>query len=560
MRIAAIDIGSNSIHVLVVEPRGDLAFRIVDREKEMVRLGTGGLGRRPLSEASIRTGLDTIVRFRRLADSRGAEDIVAVATSAVREAPNGGEFLREVARRTGIRPRVISGLEEARLIHQAAVYGIDATNGRSVVVDIGGGTTEISLGDATAARRTYSFKLGVIRLTERFVRTDPLSGGQERRLVQFIRRQIAECADQIVAEGFDRVIGTSGTMLSLGAIAFHDQALFDGDRMHHRRLPAKLLHRVRRQVVALDMPHRLRLPGLDARRADLIVAGAILADTIVRRLGAEEITLCDFALREGVILEYLRRNRSRIAKIDQYPDIRRRSVIELAERCAFDAVHAAHVARLAVSLFDQTRAIHGLDDRAREWLEYASLLHDIGAYIAYPAHHKHSYYLIRNGGLRGFDPDEVQVIALVARHHRRRAPGKSDEGVASLPAPLRRAVRVLSAILRVAESLDRSHAQAIGRVEWREDGRTALLLLRATEEVGLEIWAARRHLRPLERALGRNVRVDVAGDQPGSAEVQAPGSPRQGARRGGDGRDRQLRTARALRLVPDGEHPPGGRH
>ncbi len=559
MRIAAIDIGSNSIHMLVVEARHDRGFEIVDREKDMVRLGTGGLGHRPLSEASIRAGLDTIARFKRLADSRAVEDVVAVATSAVREAPNGGEFLRAVARRTGIRPRVISGIEEARLIHQAAVYGVNAASGRTVVIDIGGGTTEITLGDANTVRHAYSFKLGVIRLTERFVRSDPLSRGQERRLVEFIRRDIGDCAEQLIAEGFDRVIGTSGTMLSLGSIAFHDEALFAGDRMHHRRLPAKLLHRVRKQIVALDMARRLRVPGLDARRADLIVAGAILADTIVRRLGAEEITLCDFALREALVLDYLRRNSGRIARIDQYPDIRRRSVIELAERCGADAAHTAHVARLALSLFDQTRALHELDDRAREWLEYAALLHDIGAHIAYASHHKHSYYLICHGGLRGFEPDEIQVIALIARHHRRRPPAKSDQAFAALTAPLRRTVRLLSALLRVAEGLDRRHARTIAAVRWQDDGRNVQLRVEGADEIEIELWAARRQIGPLEQAFRRHVRIDAGGDHAGNAGLEAP-VPGQAARRRGNRRIRKDHAARPAREVAERHRPSGRRH
>jgi exopolyphosphatase/guanosine-5'-triphosphate,3'-diphosphate pyrophosphatase len=263
MRIAAIDVGTNSIHMIVAEAHPDGAFQIVDREKEMVRLGTGGLDGRPLSPEARAAGLDTLMRFKRLADSRGVEKIVAVATSAVREAPNGGEFLAEVAQRAGIYIRVISGHEEARLIYAAAIYGVQAATGTSVVIDVGGGTTEVGVGDAAGMQHFRSLKLGVIRLTDRFVRTDPLTAGDERRLVAHVRAEAAEYLGQVRAAGFERVIATSGTLLNLGAMALNGGGL---DAINHARIPAAALHRLRERIVAADMRQRLRLPGLDSRR------------------------------------------------------------------------------------------------------------------------------------------------------------------------------------------------------------------------------------------------------------------------------------------------------
>src|SRR5206468_3674427 len=228
----------------------------------------------------------------------------------------------------------------------------------------------------------------------------------------------------------------------------------------------------------LDLEKRLRVPGLEPRRADLAVAGAILLDQILRRLGATEITLCDLSLREGLVLDYISRHRKEIAQADRYPDVRRRSVFELAERCRYWPDHSQHVARLAVALFDQTRAIHGLTDREREWLEYAALLHDVGVHISYEGHHKHSYYLIKNGDLRGFEPEEINIIALVARYHRRAVPKREQEDFGDLPRSERRIVRTLAAVLRLAESLDRSHSQTVADVELHDRGEDALLQLR----------------------------------------------------------------------------------
>src|SRR4051812_22943315 len=219
MRIAAIDIGTNSIHMIVVKVRPDLSFEVIDREKDMVRLGAGGLDGKKLTQSAMSAALQTLAKFKRLADSNKVEEIVASATSATREAENGGDFIAEVDRQTGIRIRVISGTEEARLIHLAAGYGVDIGGTTAVVVDIGGGSVEITLGTPTPLTLGRSFKVGVIRLTEGFVKSDPLSGGDERRLVKHLNREMGGYIDQIVGRGFDRVIGTSGTILSLGLMA-----------------------------------------------------------------------------------------------------------------------------------------------------------------------------------------------------------------------------------------------------------------------------------------------------------------------------------------------------
>jgi exopolyphosphatase/guanosine-5'-triphosphate,3'-diphosphate pyrophosphatase len=511
MRLAAIDIGSSSIHMIVVEVKADLSWEIIDREKEMVRLGAGGLGGRMLAPAAIEAALETLGRFKDLAESRQVDEIVAAATSAVREARNGGEFLAALIERTGIRPRVLTGVEEARLIHKAAVYGVDAASGTTVVIDIGGGSMEVTLGTASKVQTARSFLLGVIRLTDKYVTSDPLSKGDERRLVKRIRSDLAPFARQIASAGFARAIATSGTSLALGGMAVAGNRLFDTDSIHHTRIPAKALHRVRKQVVGLDLQRRLRLPGLDSRRSDLIVAGAVLLDTVVRLIGAREVTLSDFALREGLVLDFIDRNHKRIARAERYPDIRRRSVVELGERCRWYPDHAEHVARLALSLFDQTRAGHRLGDRAREWIEFAALLHDVGGHISYLNHHKHSYYLIREGGLRGFDPEEVEAIALLARAHRRGRIKRSHASLQSLSPAARRVVTVGAALLRLAESLDRSHGQLIDRVELLHAGKACRLRLHAHAPAELERWAAARHVAPFEKVIGRAVTIELAG-------------------------------------------------
>ena len=511
MRIAAIDIGTNSIHMIVVQVRPDLSFEVIDREKDMVRLGAGGLDGRSLTPTAISAALQTLSKFRRIAESHKVDEIVACATSATREADNGGDFIAEVDRQIGIRIRVISGTEEARLIHLAAGYGVDIGATTAVVVDIGGGSVEITLGSATHLTLGRSFKVGVIRLTERFVKSDPLSGGDERRLIKHLNREMGSYIDQIAGKGFDRVIGTSGTILSLGLMAATDDGEPPED-VRNLKVSAKALHRLRKHLVESDIKERLATPGMDPRRADLSVAGSVLFDTIIRRLGTDAFTLCDLALREGIVLDYIRRNSARIRKVERYPDVRRRSIVELGERCGYWSEHAQQVARLALNIFDQTRSVHGLSDREREWLEYGALLHDVGVHISYERHHRHSYYLIKNGDLRGFDPQEIEVIALIARYHRQATPKKSHDGYGDLKGSVRKTVKVLSAMVRLAEGLDRSHAQALAGIDLYPRGDDYLARLRATGDAELELWAAHRHVAPLEGILGKPLRFEVAGN------------------------------------------------
>lgn len=507
MRLAAIDIGTNSVHMIIVRVRPDFSFEVVDREKEMVRLGAGGLDGKKLTPEAMTAALQALSKFARLAESHQVDEILAVATSATREAENGGAFLRAIERRTGIRVRIITGTEEARLIHLAAVYGVD-TPKPAVVIDIGGGSVEITRGSGNQVDAARSFKLGVIRLTERFVDSDPISNRDERKMVKFIREEVDRYLEGIVELGFDRVIGTSGTILSLGTVAaaLEEDAVPQGTR--NLRVSAKSLRRLRKTAVEMDMEERLHLPGLDPRRADIMVAGAILLDTLLKRLDAEEITLCDLALREGVLLDYIQRHRKHIRNVDSYPDVRRRSVIELAERCAWEADHSKQVAAIALTLFDYTRRLHGLGDREREWLEYAGLLHDIGNHISYEKHHRHSYYLIKNGDLRGFEPAEIDMIALLTRYHRRATPKREHIGLTDLAKQQRRTVQILSAFLRLAETLDRSRHGVVRGIEARERMGQLSIKVQAVGDAELEVWAAHKQAHALAEALDVKIRID----------------------------------------------------
>jgi exopolyphosphatase/guanosine-5'-triphosphate,3'-diphosphate pyrophosphatase len=255
--------------------------------------------------------------------------------------------------------------------------------------------------------------------------------------------------------------------------------------------------------VTADLRERLRMPGVDAQRADIIVAGAVILDTILGRLGAKDLVLCEWALREGLLLDYIHGHPRTLARAEAYPDVRRRSVVALGERCDYDEAHARHVA--------------GLGATARALLEHAALLHDIGHHISYPGHHKHAYYLIKNGDLRGFHPGEIELLANIARYHRRGHPRKKHAAFASLPRASRQVVRVLAGCLRVADVLDRSHRQVVRSLVVSEVPEGLRIRARAEGDHELELWGAPRRTQLLEEALGLAVRVEAVAVEPRSA-------------------------------------------
>jgi exopolyphosphatase/guanosine-5'-triphosphate,3'-diphosphate pyrophosphatase len=521
MRIAAIDLGSNSFHMVIVEVQASGGFQVVGREKEMVRLGSSTLSRGRLPAAAMSRGLEALVKYKRLARTQGVDKVLAVATAAIREATNGEEFLQRVGKETGIWPKAISGDEEGRLIYLSALHSVRLEGKRALVVDIGGGSVELVLGAGSRLEDVASEKLGVIRMTEAFVHSDPLSGKDEARLVSHVEAALAAGGARLAEAGFDCAIGTSGTVLGLGALALHMGSEAPPETLHHVTVKAAAIHALRKRLVASDMRERLKMPGMDARRADIIVAGAVVLDTILDRLGVSELTLCEWSLREGILLDYIHRHPRSLARAEAYPDVRRRSVVSLGERCAYDEAHGVQVAALAASLFDQTVALHGLGGDERALLEYAALLHDVGRHISYPGHHKHSYYLIKNGNLRGFDPEEIEVIASVARHHRGGPPQKKHAGYGRLSKGRRRAVRVLAGFLRIADALDRSHRQVVRRVTVSRRSGGIRIACETNGNSDLEMWGAPRRKALLEKELGQPIRVDALGPARAAA---TPGS------------------------------------
>jgi len=500
MRLAAIDVGSNSVHMIVADASRDGHLEVVDRVKEMVRLGRRSFTTGRLTDESMDLAIGALKNFGRLARVRRVDRMRAVATSAVREAHNRVAFIRRIRRETGIKVEVISGAEEARLIFQAAQHAFGLDGGPHLLVDVGGGSVELVLVQDGQPLWMHSAKLGVARLSERFLTEDPPSNAQLRKLEDHLEDKIGDLLRKARKAGVVGAIGTSGTINTLVAMARASRGEELG-RLHGASATAAEISSLATDLVTANAALRAELPGMDAKRVDLMPAAGALVDFILKRSGAPKLVACSWALREGLILSLLRTARGSTAA-----DARRRSVKALAARFAGPNEHGRQVARLALRLFDATAPVLGLPKGSRELLEYAALLHDIGHAIDHDRHNRHSYYLIKNAELFGFEPDEIEVIAQAARGHRKQAPKVDSPDLSALSGPKRRLVRGFAAILRVADALDRTHFGVVKNIEVSySPGRLIIGVDSNREKADLELWTCERRTDLLSRLLDRQV-------------------------------------------------------
>jgi len=520
VRIAAIDIGSNSIHMVIATAHPPAGFEVVDREREVVQIGRGSFADRRLRRGAMQRTALALGRFVQLARRLQADRILCTATAAVREAANGGEFLQLCREHAGITPRVIPAAEEGRIIDLAIRASLRMPAERALVVDIGGGSAQLVLGDGTRAPRVTSMALGALRLTEAFLASDPPGPREVTRLRRAIRESLREALPAPAVRDGVAVYGSSG---AIHALAHASAWLERGERLRQVNghvLTAVALRRTTRRLLRMSCAQRERLPDVDALRAEIIVPGALVLLEVLERAEATAITLSDYGVREGLVLDWLQHHTQEVSALDRVDDVRLRSVLALQGKFGPAGPHPGHVADLSLAMFDGLREAHGLGDTEREWLRFAALLHDVGSAIGYDGHAEHSFYVIEHGMLRGLTADEVAVIALVARYHGKRRPRKRDEAFAALEKPMRSAVRWLSAMLRIAEGLDRSHYQLVSGLRVLRRGGTVSVVVRARRDAQLELWAARRRVAPLEKLLGADVRV-VAGAPTARAVVSS---------------------------------------
>jgi len=515
VRVAVLDIGSNTVHLVVVDGRPDGTFTQVARERDTLRLAESAFPAGHLPDEAVERLTASVRRMRATADRLQAEALIAFATSAIREARNGADALGRVRAATGVAITVLPGVEEARLTYLATRHWTAFSARRLLVVDIGGGSLEVAGGEGERPELVESLPLGVARLTSRFVRSDPPSAEDLAALRVHTLAVLGPLAEWVRAQPWEVVCGTSKTFRNLGAFA---RALPEAPTPAHALgfagvdgQTAPVLTREALDVVAgylaqTTARERGRVTGLSDFRAATLVAGSQVAALIVQAFGLRELVLAPWALREGVIVEYLaRHNGGRAA--EPPAGARRRAVLEFARHHGWDEPHSRQVTKLALSLFDQTTELHGLGAEERELLEVAGLLHDVGYAVAQSAHHKHSLYLIRNADLDGFRPDELAVIANVARYHRKALPSERHPDYDSLSEGEKELVRRLAALLRLADGLDADHFQVVQEVSVKLEGDVARLELRARDVPDLAMWAAERNGDLFEQEFDRRVEL-----------------------------------------------------
>ncbi|MBN4004291.1 Ppx/GppA phosphatase family protein [Nostoc sp. LPT] len=499
--IAAIDLGTNSLHMVVVKIDPTLpAFSIIAREKETVRLGDRNLTTGELKPEIIKKAIAALGRFQEVAKTINAETIIAVATSAVREAPNGKDFLHTIETELDLSVNLISGQEEARRIYLGVLSGMEFNNQPHTIIDIGGGSTELILGDSQQARTLTSTKVGAVRLTSELITTDPISNTEFHYLKSYTRGMLERSVDEILANlklgESPRLVGTSGTIETLAMIHAREKSGVIPSTLNGYQFSLKDLQELVNRLRKLSNSERAEIPGMPEKRPEVILAGAVILQEAMTLLGSESVTVCERSLREGVIVDWMLTHGLIEDKLRYQSSVRERNVLKLADKYHINLEYSDRVAKFAESLFDQTQGtLHhwGTDERQMLWA--AAILHNCGHYISHSSHHKHSYYLIRNGELLGYTETEIEIIANIARYHRKSPPKKKHENYQSLlTKQQRQIVSQLSAILRLAVALDRRQIGAIAQVqcEYYPQLRQVNLLIfpsQPDDDCALELWS-----------------------------------------------------------------------
>lgn len=505
VRLAAIDVGSNSIRQIIADVSPEGRIRVLDEMKAAPRLGTGLDRAGRLGEEAMGHALEALQRMATLARQYGVAKVEAVATSAVRDAANGRTFLDRVRRETGLRIRLLHGEEEARLAYRSALAHFDLARGRSVVMDVGGGSLELAMAADGLVERLVSLPFGAIRMTEQYLGLAP-SRKDVRRLRQAVRDEIRKALPLRDWRGA-QLICSGGTFTNLAGIFLYRQGSPSAaGRVHGTRVPREELEHIIDLLRACPPEERAHVRGLNVERSDIILAGLVVAAEVMARIESRELQVSVYGIREGLLLES--------AHVPTIPadrgEARDRSVRTFAERCHYEAPHAQHVRQLALQLFDAVGARLGCGAGDRQILADAALLHDVGYHINYDKHHKHSYHLILHADLLGMSPVEQVVVANVARYHRGAAPRRKHPNFGRLDRATRDRIARLSAILRVADGFDRGHVGAVQRLKVRWTDRalriTAVPDPRA-RVLRLELWGASRKASLLSALAGIPVEI-----------------------------------------------------
>lgn len=510
--LAAIDIGTNSFHLIVVRVNERGNFEIIDREKEVIRLGEGSAGDiKFIKEEAIQRALITLARFKGIADSHGAK-VRAVATSAVREAHNRNDFINRALSECGVEIEIVSGNEEARLIYLGILKAVPVFEKKALVIDIGGGSTEFLLGEKGEYRYALSLKLGAVRLTQKFFPDYNVTASRVKECRKWIEGELFAVSKYARKEHFELSVGSSGTIMAAGLMiqSRKKKEISSSGMLNNFEFTRAQLFEIEEEILKhKTASERGAIPGLDQKRADIIPAGIIILAQIFRQFNLKKMTISEYALREGIIIDSLQKQESKGAN-PKLSNIRLESITHLTEIFKFDYEHCAHVTNLSLQIFDQMKELHQLDNMCREYLEAAGRLHDIGYHISHSDHHRHSHYIIMNSELLGFNENEVGIIANIARYHRKSHPKPNHTDFVALPEKSKNIVMKLASILRVADSLDRTHQKKVKKIKVEITPKHIDFYLNTSSmSIDIELWNLERRKALFEMVYGRALRCKI---------------------------------------------------
>ncbi|GIU82397.1 MAG: Ppx/GppA family phosphatase [Acidobacteria bacterium] len=496
--IAAIDIGSNSIKLSVVQASASDSFIVVLQERERIRLGEMLNAEKILPSEALQKVSEVITRFRLIAENRKASKILAVATASVREALNGNDFVQEIEKKTGVKVEVLSAVEEARLIGLAAARFHGIKDKLLLNIDIGGGSTELSLMRGDLPEKLLSFKLGSVSLKNKFLFSDPPKEKELKQMRSEIRFAIMRPVREMKEVTWDIVSGTSGTILNLVSLA-------DADR---KKLSLKKLIAINEKLCKMTNAERATLPSISPSRAEVIISGGCILEEVMKALKIDVLQASGYALREGVIIDYLKKiETEQMPSIPSVEDLRLKGIFAIGRRYGYEEKHALQVACLAEKIFDGIAPFYKLKRSDRILLSAAALLHNIGYYVSHESHHKHTLYLIKHSEIIGFSESEKLIIANIARYHRGKMPQEKHPDFAVLREREKDLVWKLGGILRLANALDRSYESRIKDLKVICEKRKITILLVSNESCELELEAVNARKDMFEKAFGCKLMV-----------------------------------------------------
>jgi exopolyphosphatase / guanosine-5'-triphosphate,3'-diphosphate pyrophosphatase len=507
--VGFVDIGTNAVRLLVVRINPNFSYTIVSQEKEVVRLGEGEFTDSILKSEAMERAIFVCGKFAELAKTYGAKEIITVATSAIREAKNQSDFLLRLHDEIGLDARVISGEDEARLIYLGVSSGINIGEEKAIFIDLGGGSTEIAIGNQHEYFYLNSLRLGAIRLTSMFIGegwTGHIGYGVYKKIKNYACSKVTVVKPRVLEYGVRLAWGSSGTIINLAEIA--NKIFKKNGNAGELTLSRKHLKKLASVLCALSLEERKKLPAINPDRADIIVAGAAIIEAIMEEFGLEEITVTHRELRDGLLVDYLS-NFEGFRELQKAP-MRNRSILHLGRSCNFDEKHAETVSCLAIQLFDSSKQIglHNFGEAEKELLRHAATLHDVGDFLSFNDHHLHSHYIISNAELLGFDQKEILIMANIARFHRKKLPTKKALKATGLDEETEDAIAILSTFLRFAEKLDRSHCGLVTKAEFTYAGKDQVLLqFYSDSDCSLEEWSIVQNKQAFFEVFGKQLDV-----------------------------------------------------